>query len=429
MAIVHFYNDTKEILVGNTVWSLNKQDIVNFDFVQELLQDNSIMGLINSIYVSEHAPTTYDKISYMNDYVECIKKFIKEDEQKQLLSNLKTNTWENDILVPLKAYVLLEIRWGFLHKLDTFGYCKSFKEECSDDAFRTEYMKRVKKQADIYTKLYCRSNMEWHYYLSDELYSKAKETFWALENLSIYDAILKQWELKKLGTFLDNVRAIYNWDKKVLNLLWIHTKKDDVEINETEWEWTSTWLDMSILLLLFTDIIPLIYIRRNFEDDGIWLLYDVYDIDNLSFNEEILQSGFDGIIINPFIEFRNFIKNGGEKREWVIEEIKAKYKDYFYWNETLDETLFKQLTKDIRRCLEIWANQLVIKINNHNPTEMQHKFSLSKAQACNYEKYKEYALMEWGGIWHIWPTWWKWVKLAFDWRKNYSYKKKKKSWK
>lgn len=424
--IVTLYDDTNEILVSDVVHYFYEKEWINFDLAYNLLQETDIINMMNKMCVNVETETAYEKMSHLHNYTECIKKFIKEEDKKELLRNLRCTT--NSIIVPLKAYLLIEIRWRFYHELDTLWYATSLNTDECDKISRDEYKKKLREQADNYTKIFSRCNREAHYYFSKPIYDKAKEEFWKLSDLEWEEQILERTKFISLSKFLNKAQRVSEWEK-YLKLLWIDAKKDDVRVSKEDWEWAVTWLDFSLFSMLFMGILPIIHLHRNIEDAPIWLLYDLYCSWDTSFYKDVLPSWWSWIVLNPFHTFKDFCEGEWRERKEEIEKIKEKYKDVFYWDKTLDDIKKEQLIKDILRCLEIWANKLIIKAHNHTPTEMKHMFSLTKEQERDYEKYKEYALMEGDWVWHIWPTWWKWVKFASEWWKTYSYKGKKKNWK
>ena len=421
-----FYDDTHEILISDLVNYFYEKEWLNFDLAYNLLQETDIVSLFNKMCINWETNTVAEQMYYRENYTECIKKFTREKDQKELLRNLRMTA--HSIIVPLKVYLLVEIRGYFYHEFDTLWYATSLNTDNCDETFREEYKKKLREKADTYTKIFSRCNKETHYYFNKSIYNKAKEEFWELSKLDEIEQMLEKEKFISFSKFLSVAEEINGWEKH-LKILWIDAKKSDIKIVKEDWEWGVTWLDFSFFSMLFTDTLPIIYLHRNVDDAPIWLLYNLYCSWDTSFCKDILKSWWRWIILNPFRSFTDFCEREGRERKQVVEGLKEKYREVFYWNKTLKDIKLNQLFKDIEKCCDIWTNKLTIKFHDNIPTEMKHEFTLTKEQERDFEKYREYALMEWEWTWHIWYTWWKWKKYSAEWRKMYYLKeKKKKDW-
>lgn len=347
MTRIAFFDDNKEILVGNVVDHIVDEKSWFCPEFHDLDKYPEIASFFNDILVDVEVEDEKLRDTMVFNYKQCAELYIKKKEKKLLSDKIRVE-WTK-IIVPLKLYLCIDIKWTIFNELDTIWYFTNLNLDTAKTQFFKKYYKKINEYAIAYTKLICKENIETHY-----LFHNSPDTYFLLK---------KQFECLTHGypTYNENYWWLIWWLKEILRgleagkkgkkittkfipsyhytRLW---KTDFCEIVHEEYEGFNSMLNFVLFLSLFVWITPIIFITKWMYNVELSYGYDIYIIDKNSLNSEILKSGFGWLVINCFSRLSKWILNRvDESCKEMFQKLKNEYKTLWEEKSTVEEKLGK----------------------------------------------------------------------------------------
>ena len=154
MTRIAFFDDNKEILVGNVVDHIVDEKLWFCPEFHDLDKYPEIASFFNDILVDVEVDDEKLRDTMVFNYKQCAELFIKKKEKKLLLDKVKVE-WTK-IIVPLKLYLCIDIKWTIFNELDTIWYFTNLNLDTAKTQFFKKYHKKINEYAIVYTKLICK---------------------------------------------------------------------------------------------------------------------------------------------------------------------------------------------------------------------------------------------------------------------------------
>jgi len=355
-----FYDDTKEILVWNTLdhiydtlWrnSFWYNDIANHSYKE-------LVNMLNTITVEYPLENKEQWETYMINYNKVINQYIKKETQPMMRELLQI---KNDkIIVPIKLYVILSLNGLIKCTLDTLWYYAQ-PTYIRAEKFREWYEKKLVKKADFITRLVSMGNYEQKFFFDEEDYNNMKREFWHLENNEMYhipeDPTIKKFneilywiQAKKQGTPFQPVYTTF------LN---IHKLAEKTDVLSQWWEWQHYSLDYIIFLYLFTDKKPCLVITKDYWNVEVWYWSEIFLSDTHDIESLYIRQWMSTIIINSFFSTDTLVQHHWSKN--IMDIWKEKYKEINI-NKDISKDKMNKLIKYMTEQLR-WHNKTEFYIN------------------------------------------------------------------
>ncbi len=406
MTQINFIDKEHEIILLDWLYPYFDHDWIDIGKVYPLLESKEIIKELNKIMVGVDVDPK-DINDQIFEFKYLANKYLKDEESKILIPKIKNIEWT--LIIPLKLALIFDIWSWFADKLYQPQIVKNTSKK-----FYDKYTDKAFEIADIYTMIFCKWYNQEHYYLDKWLYWEAKEMFWKLNDLNIREQQKEQELLEKFCLFLEELDSIKGSEEK--NLLGIKVSKQSFKKTIEKWKGAVSPYNIALFLKLFTDTKTVLYLVKTEINNTKLLPYEVFICWEKSLCNDLIMKWKEWIIVSPFREFNTPINKRLEEWNKLNIALANDSNTNNINNEIMDKCI-----KDIEKCARIGANRLEIKFNNHIPTEMTHYLSVWKS-ADNIWDIKDYILNEWWLPSHFWTTILWWSKVAFEWRKKYSYK-------
>lgn len=346
MTQIHFYDDTEELLVWNAVDVIIQENSMDSAFYDAIEWYDEIIDMINEIVVIVDTDSFMKRDEMVENYKEAIKKYIQTNLQDYFLSKIKVEFYK--ITVPLKVYLIINIKWSLKIALDNLWYYKNLNTKTVNLKFTADHNNLIEKYADFYTKLICKCSISTHYFFCPDIYKMLKEEFQYLEDPNIREKrTIGDYKVPQLRELLRALECYNDW-KKVQTLsrprkfVSSIIKEWACKIVKEEWEPQNYTFNYIIFSLLFLKRPPLIVITKDYSNVELWIWYELYLTDTDSLIKDFVKTWSDFLVINPFQRIEKIVEEDtDEKWKDLLKEQREKYQEFWEENCSLDEKLDK----------------------------------------------------------------------------------------
>lgn len=315
------------------------------------------------------------------------------------------------MMIPISLYLIVMIRSNLITNLDSLWYYVNLDTKNIKSDFMKGQNRLLNLSTFIFSQIVCRWSYVKDYVFDKKIYKKIKEMlkdFMGIDNKDADILLLK--DILTCVDFDEEDRiSPLRLSKEEIKEIKSGLKSKEYYIREE----SPNMLDYILFKLLFMEEYPIIVLTKwvwNIEVD-IW--YNIFVTDE-DWVKDLIRKGESFITINPFYQFKEFVKKGfiGDVWEHII-DLKEKIKKNL-WDLS---TPIEKVAEDMENFRKTAKNgSLIVDIHNEEYLTMVWNFA-----STDFERYEELDN-------YVWDYWFITTKRngsrpkTIVWEKQYKYK-------